>query len=374
MATYDPTALGIKAPSGGFQQGGWYGGRQYWGGTLSDPGSIHPQSNQQGAGQAVSQEVVAQTNPNNVAYVNAERQKASLAPLSIAPAQTTLPGGSFDPSASNAGLGQGASLPQASINLPELYKSLQKDSGVQEAQTQLSNMEKSFIEQKGKINDNPFLSEASRVGRVAKLEQLFNERTANIRGDIATKQADAEMQLNLATKQFDINSQQAQQALTQFNTLLNSGALNNATGEDISAIIRTTGLSGSMIQGAINASKAKDVKTSTIQFDDGTNTGFAVINSQTGDIISKQVIAGSKPTKATGGSGGGTTTAQKTKITTSARSAIAKADSNADKRLSMQEYKDAVAQIMTATGTDFATADDYATTAFTDLGYKKWKW
>lgn len=374
MATYDPTALGIKAPSGGFQQGGWYSGRQYWGGTLSDPGSIHPQSNQQGAGQAVSQEVVAQTNPNNVAYINAERQKASLAPLSTAPAQTTLPGGSFDPSASNAGLGQGTSLPQASINLPELYKSLQKDSGVQDAQAQLSNMEKSLIEQKGKINDNPFLSEASRVGRVAKLEQLFNERTANIRGDIATKQADAEMQLNLATKQFDINSQQAQQALTQFNTLLNSGALNNATGEDISAIIRTTGLSGSMIQGAINASKAKDVKTSTIQFDDGTNTGFAVINSQTGDIISKQVIAGSKPTKATGGSGGGTTTAQKTKITTSARSAIAKADSNADKRLSMQEYKDAVAQIMTATGTDFATADDYATTAFTDLGYKKWKW
>lgn len=374
MATYDPTALGIKAPSGGFQQGGWYSGRQYWGGTLSDPGSIHPQSNQQGAGQAVSQEVVAQTNPNNVAYINAERQKASLAPLSTAPAQTTLPGGSFDPSASNAGLGQGTSLPQASINLPELYKSLQKDSGVQDAQAQLSNMEKSLIEQKGKINDNPFLSEASRVGRVAKLEQLFNERTANIRGDIATKQADVEMQLNLATKQFDINSQQAQQALAQFNTLLNSGALNNATGEDISAIIRTTGLSGSMIQGAINASKAKDVKTSTIQFDDGINTGFAVINSQTGDIISKQVIAGSKPTKATGGSGGGTTTAQKTKITTSARSAIAKADSNADERLSMQEYKDAVAQIMTDTGTDFATADDYATTAFDDLGYKKWKW
>lgn len=374
MATYDPTALGIKAPSGGFQQGGWYSGRQYWGGTLSDPGSIHPQSNQQGAGQAVSQEVVAQTNPNNVAYINAERQKASLAPLSTAPAQTTLPGGSFDPSASNAGLGQGTSLPQASINLPELYKSLQKDSGVQDAQAQLSNMEKSLIEQKGKINDNPFLSEASRVGRVAKLEQLFNERTANIRGDIATKQADVEMQLNLATKQFDINSQQAQQALAQFNTLLNSGALNNATGEDISAIIRTTGLSGSMIQGAINASKAKDVKTSTIQFDDGINTGFAVINSQTGDIISKQVIAGSKPTKATGGSGGGTTTAQKTKITISARSAIAKADSNADERLSMQEYKDAVAQIMTDTGTDFATADDYATTAFDDLGYKKWKW
>jgi len=39
-----------KAPSGGFKQGGWYEGRQYWGGTFSQPGQIHPQSDQPGAG------------------------------------------------------------------------------------------------------------------------------------------------------------------------------------------------------------------------------------------------------------------------------------------------------------------------------------
>lgn len=48
---------GVKAPSGGFQQGGWYEGRQYWNGTLSAPGVINSQSNQIGAGQAVSAEV-----------------------------------------------------------------------------------------------------------------------------------------------------------------------------------------------------------------------------------------------------------------------------------------------------------------------------
>ena len=50
---YSPESLGIKAPSGGFQEGGWYNGRHYWGGQLSDPGVINPISNQQGAGQEV---------------------------------------------------------------------------------------------------------------------------------------------------------------------------------------------------------------------------------------------------------------------------------------------------------------------------------
>ena len=74
MATYTPQQLGISAPSGGFQQGGWYSGRQWWGGTLSDPGVIHPQSNQQGAGQAVSKEVVQQTAPENWGYIEQQRQ------------------------------------------------------------------------------------------------------------------------------------------------------------------------------------------------------------------------------------------------------------------------------------------------------------
>jgi hypothetical protein len=54
--TTDPK--GNKAPSGGFQQGGWYSGYQYWNGSFaSSAGQIHPESNQQGAGQMVSAEV-----------------------------------------------------------------------------------------------------------------------------------------------------------------------------------------------------------------------------------------------------------------------------------------------------------------------------
>lgn len=71
---------GVKAPSGGFQQGGWYEGRQYWNGTLSPVGVINQYSDQVGAGQAVSEEVNRQTSvaaglaPNaNQDFINASR-------------------------------------------------------------------------------------------------------------------------------------------------------------------------------------------------------------------------------------------------------------------------------------------------------------
>lgn len=43
------------------QNGEWIAGRQYWNGTYGQPGQINPLSNQQGAGQMVSQEVNRQS-------------------------------------------------------------------------------------------------------------------------------------------------------------------------------------------------------------------------------------------------------------------------------------------------------------------------
>lgn len=82
MATYSPQSLGINANSTGgvFQQGAWYDGRQYWNGTLGEPGKIHPESNQQGAGKSVSKEVVSQTNPANVNYIQAQQLQAGVNP------------------------------------------------------------------------------------------------------------------------------------------------------------------------------------------------------------------------------------------------------------------------------------------------------
>lgn len=90
-----PEQLGITAPSGGFQQGGWYSGRQYWGGTLSEPGQIHPSSNQKGAGEAVSEETMRQTSPDNVSYIEQQRKVSAeeiKAPVNIPLPQQTNSG------------------------------------------------------------------------------------------------------------------------------------------------------------------------------------------------------------------------------------------------------------------------------------------
>ena len=79
MAVYTPEQLGIKAPSGGFQLGGWYSGRQFWGGTLGDPGQFHPQSDQVKQGQ--TQAYVA---PENQAYIQQEISANQMqAPVSV---------------------------------------------------------------------------------------------------------------------------------------------------------------------------------------------------------------------------------------------------------------------------------------------------
>jgi hypothetical protein len=176
-------------------------------------------------------------------------------------------------------------------NLTETYKNLTTTSGISGLEDQYSQMSKDYVEAKGKINDNPFLSEATRVGRVAKIEQLYNERTAHIKNDIAMKKADIETQLNLTTKQFDMNSTAATMALNQFNTLLGLGALDNASGEDIANITRTTGISSNMIQGAINANKAKNVKTQVVtNTNDAGVVTISVINADTGEIIKQNSL------------------------------------------------------------------------------------
>jgi len=301
-STYEPTSVGVQAPSGGFQQGGWYSGRQYWGGSLSDPGAIHPQSNQQGAGQLVSAEVNAQsaaaqgvTSQNLEAYLEQQRQQAT----SVQPSAQYTPGPQQQasrPTGETGTTGTTGITQQETPKLMETYKKGMESPKLKGWEDELEMMDKEYIENKGKTNDNPFLSEATRVGRIAKIEQLYGERTADVRGRIATAKADVETELNIMTQQWNIDSQASQQALSQLDMMLSKGMLDNASGEDIANVTRGTGVSSNMIYSAIEANKKKNVQTSTISFDDGTNQGFAVINSQTGEIINKQVVAASKPT------------------------------------------------------------------------------
>lgn len=207
--------------------------------------------------------------------------------------------------------GGGLQFNQPTINLPELYQKLFDSSGIKDIEGELSAKSRAYTEQVAKIKDNPYLSEATMTGRLSKLDDKFNADSQNIRNDIAMRKADIETKLNLETKQFDINSQQAQQAWSQFNSLLNAGALDNASGEDIANLTKATGISSSMIQSAIGTSKAKNapkLNTQVIQVDDGNEVSAVVINQDTGEVINRQVIGASTPTaaesKAASGGGG----------------------------------------------------------------------
>jgi len=297
---YKPEQLGIKAPSNGFQQGGWYNGRQFWGGQFSDPGVVNPLSDQNGAGQLVSPEVNAQSaaaqgqSPQQLeSYL--QQQRNAQVKANVAPTNNVQPQGAGVAGGGDMGAGMG--MTQAStLNLPELYKSLYKDANISTIEEELANKEKGYNDATSKINDNPYLSEANRTGRISKLTTDYNNSVKQQQDELAMKKADIETQLNLASKQFDIESQAAKQALDQFNTLLESGALSGATGSDIAAITRTTGISSSMVQSAINAQNQKNIKTNVTTVDDGKNIYSVVVNSQTGEVINKQVIGASKPT------------------------------------------------------------------------------
>lgn len=376
------------------QTGGWYDGQQFWGGTLSAPGVINSQSNQQGAGQAVSQEVNRQSSvaqglaPTAVQTYLDKKNTAPVTPP-ISPLDQTVASSVSTPGVSaNTGVAGGVGgsvMPTApqTIDLPGMYNTLYKSAGIPELEQKLADHATAYADAQSKINDNPWLSEATRTGRIAKLSTDYQNRVKNDQDALAMKKADIETQINLQNKQFDINSQVAKDSLDRFNTLLKMGSLDNASGEDVANLVRSTGLSSSAIQSAINYNKQKDVSTSMVSYDDGKNQGFALVNTKTGQIISKQVVAGSKILATqTVKVENPTTPGKKTTVTpTQERSFIATAskiiqtvDDNADQLLSANEYIKAVQDLMVKTGLDEASADKYASKSFSELGYQKWNW
>ncbi len=306
---YNPQSVGVKPPAGGFKQGGWYGGRQFWGGTLSEPGSIHPLSDQVGAGKAVSTEVNAQSaaaqgvSPQQLeSYLQKQRQSSQ----QVAPsAQYTPTQMNFDPSggAGAGSMGVPGATAAPALDLNRLYDTEYASSGIKDLEQKLIDYDKRYTEAKDTERNNPWLSQADMTGRLDKIGKKYQDETAGIRNELAMKKADIETKLNLATKQFDINSQTAKQSLDQFNTLLSMGALSNASGEDIAQLTYSTGIPTSMIQSAIQSSQKKDVKTQLITATNDAGVVTAtLINSETGDIINTQNL-GSIGNKQNGGSG-----------------------------------------------------------------------
>jgi hypothetical protein len=301
------------APPGGFQQGGWYNGRQYWNGTFSQPGQIHPQSNQPGAGSMVSPEILAATSiasgnaPGaNQAYINSQYSNPSGGTGSIA----TSGGTGATGLGSMLGSGSGVS---SNLNLMDEQKKLYDASGITQLQTTIAgiqatidNMKADADRARAEVNENPFLSEASRVGRIRKIDEALNDslqseeaKLANYNTQITQKQNEINDKLNLQIKQFDIDKALRQENRDLFNSLLSTGALNGATDQDLGNLATQTGLSINFIKSAIQASQKADVQIET-QTDNNGNVTILTIDKQTGQIIN-QVSAGKIGKGTTGG-------------------------------------------------------------------------
>lgn len=206
--------------------------------------------------------------------------------------------------ATGANLGGMFGTQQASLDLPSLYKNLYSSSGISSTEARINELEKQYIEARNKISNNPFLDASTVDKRLSRLKQNFELETSPLKSEITTKKADIDTQMGLQTKQFDINNTVTQNAINQFNTLLSSGALSNASAEDIATITKATGLSGSMIQSAVTSMKAKNLQTTVQTYDDGTNQGYKIITIDPyGNIVnSKTEILGpsSKTTSPSG--------------------------------------------------------------------------
>lgn len=290
----------VKLNSGKIIQaknGEWLDGQQYFDGSLSAPGVINSNSNQQGAGQAVSKEVVQQTNPANWQYIQQQQQVYKPSAGSQPMPSGTSGGGS---AGTSGGGGVGITPSQPAFDPVQFYESQYAGSGIRDAEAGLLAKQNAYNEQVSKIKDNPYLSEATMTGRIKKLSERFDADSAASRSDIAMKKADIETQLNLQLKKLDINNAQTKMAWDQLNSLLESGALSNANGDDIANLTRSTGISSSMIQSMIETNNKKNApKVSISQFDDGTNT-YAVAVDENGNITNRQIIGASKPSKSGG--------------------------------------------------------------------------
>jgi len=125
--------------------------------------------------------------------------------------------------------GQFGATSSATPDLPALYKTLYDNSGITSTQAQIDGIIKLAQEKEAAknaavagVNDNPFYSEATRVGRSSKVEQSANadiatltNQTVPLANKIAMAKQDIGQQLDLNVKQYDINSQQSQMAFLQ---------------------------------------------------------------------------------------------------------------------------------------------------------------
>lgn len=186
------------------------------------------------------------------------------------------------PSLSLPTVNSGNTGANAGLDINKVYDTAMADPALKTLEQQLKEKQTALDVARSTINDNPYYSEATRVGRISKLEAKANDELNTLNNQISQMKADAQVKVNLATKQYDINNQAYQQNLQRLNTLLASGGLSNASPSDIASVATSTGFTTGQIQGMIQQQKASQVKPQIQVDDNGNVTAFDV---NTGKVL-----------------------------------------------------------------------------------------
>ena len=164
------------------------------------------------------------------------------------------------------------------------------------------------------INDNPYFAEATRVGRIAKLrdaaqnELSLDTNQLSVAQDqarlneakLAQAKADAQIKVNIAANQYNIESTQYQNQVQMFNNLLTSGGFNNASQEELSQVAEIMGVNTSVINSIVTQSKKLNEPKVTLQtYDDGENQ-YVIAIKEDGTIVNRQLMGTKKQSSNTG--------------------------------------------------------------------------
>lgn len=428
-----------KAPAGGFKQGGWYDGMQYWNGTFSAPGQIHAESDQKGAGQMVSKEVVSQTNPNNVAYLESRGAKLPSSSDQVSPYlndyQSKLFEASQAPQVRTKSMTElkselaPAGGPPALISRVDETARLRGEMGVATLEQQVNDLkaqEEEVVAQRrqrtqGEIDKPVAMNVIS--GRVSEVERQENERLDAIGrqksraidnlntsyniinqyvqnlgldyGD-AVQRYDSEFNKNLQV--YDIVMKQESEAraeareerkiasanLATMMNLVTSGNLSyDNMPSDQKLMINKLEVQSGMPLGTMSQLKMS-AKDSIVSHSTNDGVTSVVTVDGNGNLQLQQIGVRN--------SGGGTTLTKSDakSAVKDARSILGEIDQQyrtkgtkaskvedkdawgGDKKLSVQEYQVAVEKLMTKSGLDFSTADEYLTNEMNSLGYSRW--
>jgi len=201
--------------------------------------------------------------------------------------------------APTAGTGFAQTGAQSGVNLQQIFDEASKTPEILNLQSELETKKTALTTALTNINDNPFYSEATRTGRIAKLNEQAQREIGDLEDALNTRKADAQVKVNIAMKQYDIDDKNYQRNISRLNLLISSGALLNATSQDVASVATSTGLSTDMVRGIQTKMKMDMVQPQVItSTDDAGNVNIAVVDGATGDVISQNSLGAIGKSKA----------------------------------------------------------------------------